>query len=581
MKKFLLGLLAGLVLAGLTAVILFFVMVRMGGRRPAIADGSTLVLRLEGEISERSGVEVPIPMFDGARLTTHDTWSILKKAAADPKIKAIALMPAKLQAGWGKLNEIRMGLASFKKSGKPVYAWLRTPRTREYYLATVADKIYIAPEDIVDVKGLRAEVMFLKGTLDKLGVEAEIEHAGKYKDAGDIFTRTSLSPESREVLNSVLDGVYAHFLETVSAGRKKSPEQMKALVDQGPFLPDNALSLGLVDGLLYEDEVFGELKKKLGQEEIKKVSHRAYSRVPAASLGLEGKRRIALVVGEGPIVRGSNPDPFGNDDGIGSDSFIKLLRTVGDNKNIEGVIVRIDSPGGDAMASDDILREIKLLGKKKPLVFSMADLAASGGYYMALSGDPIVAYPNTLTGSIGVIYGKMTLRGLYEKAGVTKEILQRGRFAALDSDYQPLTEDGRKKLRESIDHIYKGFVSRVAEARKRKYDEVEPLAQGRVWLGSQARQNGLVDEIGGLDRAIELVKRKAKIDPGEQIRLIPYPGRRTLFEMLFDRSGESVFDAILNARTNALFRQAFAGFNWRLWYPGGLMRMAPYQVTIQ
>jgi protease-4 len=211
----------------------------------------------------------------------------------------------------------------------------------------------------------------------------------------------------------------------------------------------------------------------------------------------------------------------------------------------------------------------------------MADVAASGGYFMALSGDPIVAYPNTLTGSIGVISGKMTLRGLYDKAGVTKEILKRGQFADLDSDYQPLTEQGRQKLRESIDHVYKGFVSRVAEARKRKYEEVEPLAQGRVWLGSQARQNGLVDELGGLDHAIELVKKKAKIDAAEKIRLIPYPGKRTVFEMLFDRSGESVFDALLNAKVNAVFRQAFGGFQWRLWYPGGLMRMAPYQVEIQ
>jgi protease-4 len=175
----------------------------------------------------------------------------------------------------------------------------------------------------------------------------------------------------------------------------------------------------------------------------------------------------------------------------------------------------------------------------------------------------------------------MTLRGLYEKAGMTKEILKRGRYADLDSDYQPLTEEGRQKLRESIDHVYKGFVTRVAEARKRKYEEVEPLAQGRVWLGSQARQNGLIDELGGLDRAIELVKKKAKIDPGEKIRLVPYPGKRTIFEMLFDRSSESVFDALLSAKANAAIREALGGFHWRLWYPGGLMRMAPYQIAIQ
>lgn len=583
MKKFLLGLLCGLVLAGLSVFILFFVMIRLGDRRPVISDASTLVLRLEGDIGERPGVDIPFPMFREASPTMEDTWSILKKAAVDPKIKAIVLMPAGLQAGWGKLSEIRDGVTEFRKSGKPVYAWLRTPKMREYYVATAADKIYLAPEDVLDVRGLRAEIIFVKGTLDKLGIQAEIEHAGKYKDAGDMLTRTSMSPETREVMNSLLDGIYGTFVQAVASSRKKTPEQVMALVDQGPFLPKIAMSNGLIDGLYYEDQVFGEIGKAINRSDSKKVSHRDYARVPAASLGLEGKRKIAFLVGDGAIVRGGNPDPFGNDDGIGSETFNKLVRRVAEDKSIQGVIIRIDSPGGDAMASDDILREVKLLSKKKPVVFSMSDVAASGGYYMAMTGDPIVAYPNTLTGSIGVIYGKMNIHGLYDKLGVTKDIVTRGRFADLDTDYQPLTEAGRQKLRESIDHVYDGFLARVSEARKKKYEDVAALAQGRVWLGAQARQNGLVDETGGLDKAIELVKKKANIGPGEKIRLVPYPAKRNFLDVLLERSNESesAMDAVLAAKGSVIEKRLLGNFNWRLWMPGGLMRLSPYQITIQ
>ena len=196
---------------------------------------------------------------------------------------------------------------------------------------------------------------------------------------------------------------------------------------------------------------------------------------------------------------------------------------MGNDAGIQGVIVRIDSPGGEVFASDDIWREMNLLSKKKPMVISMSDVAASGGYYIAMTGDPIVAYPGTLTGSIGVVFGKANLHGLYDKLGITKDMLSRGRFATIDSDYQPLTPDGREKLRSDIEDNYRSFVTKVAAARRRKFDAVEPLAQGRVWLGSQAKANGLIDELGGLDRALEIVKEKAKIPKGERVTLVTYP----------------------------------------------------------
>jgi protease IV len=569
MKKFLIGLVTGLLLAGLTAFLAVIAVARLGDSKPSIADGSTLVLRLDGSIPEKPPMEIPLPFFEEqAPTTTQELWTLLDRAAADSRIKAILLMPRHPGAGWGKLQEVREGILKFRKSGKPVIAWLSAPNSRDYYLAAAADKIYMSREDFLDLKGLRLESTFVKSTLDKLGVKVDVEHAGKYKDAGDMLTRNSLSPESREVLNSIVDSVFATLTESIAKGRKKTPEEVRALIDKGPFLARQAKESGLVDDLLYEDQVLGELKKRLNQGELKKVSHRDYLKAGGAGAA---KKRIALLVGDGTIVRGDG------DDGIAANTFIKQLRRVAADANVAGVILRVDSPGGDGVASDEILREVKLLSQKKPLVISMSDVAASGGYYIAATGDPIIAYPNTLTGSIGVIYGKLNLRGLYDKLGIQKEIITRGRFADIDSDYQPLTDAGRAKLREGIDEMYKGFVSRVAESRKRKFEEIEPLAQGRVWMGSQAKGNGLVDELGGIDRAIEIVKAKAKIGKDEKVRLVAYPPKKSIYEMLFSRNIETSLESKLEMR----LREVFQGFDPRLWMQGGMLKAMPYQVEIR
>lgn len=576
MKKFLIGLVTGVVLAGVAVVILFFAAVRLGAGRPSVAQNSTLLLRLEGEIAEQPGVEIPFgPFASHAPVTVRETWIMLRRAAADNRIKALLLMPKGVGAGWGKLQEIREGILEFKKSGKPVYAWLRTPTNREYYLATAADRIYLAPEDVLDVKGLRAELLFAKNALDKLGVKVEIEHAGKYKDAGDMFTRTSMTPETREVMNSVLDRLYAHLADVIGSSRRKTPEQVKALIDQGPFLANQAKNAGLIDGVLYEDEVYGELARKLRQTELTKIGHRQY--LKAIGPG-NGKNRVAFVVGQGAIARGEADEL--QTDGIYSDSFIKLLRQVAGDSSIKGVILRIDSPGGDAIASDDILREVRLLSKKKPLVVSMSDVAASGGYYIAMSGDPIVSYPNTFTGSIGVIYGKVNLRGLYDKIGVQKEIMTRGRNAAIDSDYQPLDQASREKLRESIYSIYDGFLKRVSEGRKRPYEEVAEVAEGRVWLGSQAKENGLIDELGGLNRAVELIKAKARIPKDEAVCLVPFPRRRNFFDALFNTSAASAFDSQVRKILAAAGLEALHRSEVMMWLRGGMLRAMPYSIDI-
>jgi protease-4 len=578
MAKFLIGLLVGVILTVALVVVSIFAVARFGTeKRTVVPDNATLILQLEGDIPERPPIEFPIPFFEQQTSSTvKDVWELLRKAAVDSRIKAVVIEPRGISAGWAKLEEIRGDLEQFRKSGKPLIAYLKGPTTREYYLATAADRIYMGPEEYLDVKGLRAEIMFFRSALDKLGVQVEIEHAGKYKDFGDMFERKDMSPETKEVMNSVLDDVYGRLLATIASARKKSVEEIRATIDEGPFLAQQAVSKGLIDELRYEDQMFGELKDRLKSGDIHKLSHRDYQRVTPASLGLEGKPRIAFLVGQGDITRGSSSDDGFGDEGIGAEGFDKLLRRVGSDTSIRAVIVRIDSPGGDAMASDDIWREMNLLSKKKPLVISMSDAAASGGYYMAMTGDPIVAYAGTYTGSIGVVFGKPNVRGLFDKLGISEDSLQRGRFADIDSEYQPLSPAAREKLREGIDVSYHDFVTKVADARKRPYNQVEPLAQGRVWLGDQAKQRGLVDELGGIDRAIEIVKEKAKIGKDEKVAIVTYPPKRSILDVAMSRTPESMFES----RATPFAKLAKAAHLKLLSHPG-LLRLMPFAIEVR
>ncbi len=590
MKKFLIGLVAGFLLAGMAAVITVFAVARIADRKPAIPASAALVFRLEGGVPELAPVEIPIPMLESqAPVTVLDSWDLLRKAGTDARVKAVVFQPRSVSAGWAKLDQIRSSLLQFKRSGKPLYAFLHNPGAREYYLATAADKIFLTREDLLDLKGLRAEATFYRRTLDKIGVQMEVEYAGKYKNAADSFVRTSLTPESREVLNSILDQIYGHLVETVAQSRKKTPEQVRALIDEGPFLAEQAKTKGLVDGLVYPDEMMNDLKSRLKVKELATLSHRDYLKIPALSLGLDGKERIAIVIGEGAITRGGGGDGFGDEEGIQSGPFIQMLRKVADDATIRGVILRINSPGGDAIASDDILHEVRRLSKKKPLVISMSDLAASGGYFISMSGDPIVAYPNTFTGSIGVIYGKVNLAGLYEKLGFNIEILTRGRNADIDTASRPLSVAGRKKLREGIDFVYRSFLERVAEGRRRKVEEVEPLAQGRVWLGAQAKGNGLVDELGGLDRAIEMIRKKAGIKADEKIRLVRYPAKKSLFELLFNDSDEPSLEALAESARRSAVRVKLGELARQVGLDPaqipllpmqGILRVAPYTIEV-
>ncbi len=574
MAKFLLGVLVGAILAVLIVVIVGLAIGRLfANKQPAIAANSALVLTLEGEIPEAAPVEVPIPFLQGQSVpTVRDLWTSLRAAATDSRIKAIVLEPHSLITGWGKLEEVRQEIVEFKKSGKPVYAFLQSPGSREYYIATAADRIFLSPDDMLDVKGFHLEEVYFKNALDKLGVGVQVDHIGRYKDAGDIFTRTGMSPETRDVLNQVLDQIYGDFCSTVGQGRHKSADDIRSLVNMGPFLADQAKATGLIDTLGYEDQVIAELKKKTGAGELNKIDIKTYFR------GEPGRGdRIALLVGEGEIVGGEGENGFGSQGNISSGAFSKTIQQVRNDKSIKGVILRVDSPGGDALASDEILHELKLLRAAKPLVISMSDLAASGGYFISVTGDPIVSYPDTITGSIGVLYVRPNFHGLFDKLGIGDDSISRGKLADMDSPYNPLSDAAQQKLHETIQQTYQSFVGKVAAGRKKTYAQIDPIAQGRVWMGAQALQNGLVDKLGGLDQAIALIRQKANLSATGSTNLVMYPPRRSLLEVLTSSSADAVADSMARTR----IRKALPGLPGTAVLKGGVLRLLPYRLSIQ
>jgi protease-4 len=574
MKRFGLGFLIGILFCALFAFIVVYAAMHYGERKVSVPSSATLVLHLEGDLPEQAPVEYPIPFLEQRQpMTVLDTWQMLRKAAVDARIKAIVLEPRGLDVGWAKLQELHDDVVAFKKSGKPVYAFLRGAGAREYYVASAADHVYMTEEDELDLKGIAAELLFVKGTLDKVGVDMEFEHVGKYKDAPDMFTRTTPTPETLEVTNSILDQYFGNLVDTIAQSRNKKSQDIRALIDNGPFLGNEALHGGLVDGLLFEDEVFAKVKDQI-KTDINKIGEQDYVHAPVA--GTDSGNKIAFLVGEGDITRGATYDDA-TDSGITATGMVKLMRQVENDSSIKGVIFRIDSPGGDGIASDDILHEAKILAQKKPMIISMSDLAASGGYFIAVNGDPIVAYPNTLTGSIGVFFGKPDAKALATKIGVTEMTLKRGQFADIDGILHPLTDPERAKLRTEIETFYHDFVTRVAAGRKKSYDQIEPLAQGRVWLGVQAKQNGLVDDLGGIDRAVEMIKEKAKIPASEKVTLVTYPPRRTIFDLLMNRQQDQSAEAMIRQRVQVLAPHMPV----RALLHGGILALMPYSLQIK
>lgn len=542
--KFALGLVILFVLVGLIAVIGAWMVV---GRGPSVPDHSTLVLRIGGELVETPPNDVVGQLTGGARAQTVSGYvDALRRAKSDPRIESVLIVPTPFQSPyWGKVQEIRDAVLDFRKSGKRISAYLEFAGEREYYLATAADKIYLIPTGSLDVTGIATYELFLKGTLDKVGAQADFEKIGDYKTAPNQLTQTTFTPAHREMTESLSRDMYEQLVGAIAETRKKKVEDVRALIDEGPFLARDAVRVGLVDGLAYEDQLDDQgAVSKAGT-----VEGQSYGR-GRRRMASRSAPRIAVVYISGIINSGdSGFDPL-NGDVAGSTPLVKAIRSARADDAVRAIIVRIDSPGGSSIASDVIWRELTITKSEKPsrpLVASMSDLAASGGYYVAMAAPSIVAQPGTLTGSIGIFGGKFVTGGAFEKLGANIESVIIGRNAGLESPERPFTDSERLKLRDQIRDFYDGFIQKVAAARKLPVERVDQLARGRVWTGAQARERGLVDALGGLDRAIALAKERAGIAADTDVEVVTYPARKTLAELLIEELTGSGSDRQLDS----------------------------------
>ena len=437
------------------------------------------------------------------------------RAAGDPAVKGLLLRVGSVDTGWARVQELRDALVRFRKSGKPSWAHLEFAGNREYFLATGCAKVAASPTAMLDVSGLAAEVSFYKGTLDKLGVEAQFEGVGKYKNAPNQFTEVGFTAPHREQMEALVASLFDQYVRAVAEARGLSPQDVRALVDRGPFLAPEAKEAGLVDELLYRDQIEDRIPA------AGRLSPAGY--VKAGRGFFDGRPKLALVYAVGDIVPGEGQSsPFGG--GLaGSDTIVRGLRQAGQDDGVRAIILRVDSPGGSGTASDAIWREVGVARRKKPVVVSMGDYAASGGYYIAMGADAIVAEPGTITGSIGVFSGKFSLRGLYGKLGVSQETVRRGKNATLFSSWEPWTEEERAKVRGLNVAFYQTFITKAAEGRKKTPPEIDAVAQGRVWTGEEALRAGLVDALGGLDAAVDIARVRARIAKGQDVQIVVLP----------------------------------------------------------
>ena len=521
------------------------------GRPPSVSSRSYLEIHLKGAVQEKAA-----PNFFSALLMQkpalgmHDIWMNLRKARSDDRVKALVLRLGYLECDWGKINEIREAVLDFRMGGKKAYAYIEESMDsdKEYYLATACDQICLNPMGSLIVNGIGGDVLFLKKTLDKIGVEAEIEHLEEYKTAYHMFTKEGFTPAQKNMMESIYGDIFDQYIHTTAAARKKSEEDMRALIDRGYFSAAAALETGLVDALLYEDE-FTDLVRG-DQGKIVRLPHAAYSQIKPSSLGLDKGRKIALIYGMGPIHSGE-----GTFQSMGSTTVARWFRQVRTDKSIEAVVFRIDSPGGSVVASDVIWREVWLTRKEKPVIVTMSDMAGSGGYWVAMHANRIFAHPQTLTGSIGIIFGKFNMMRLYEKIGVTSESLLFGRNADMFSSFARFRPEVRDMVREEMRKTYDHFIAQVADGRGMSKEDVEKIAKGRVWTGRQAQKLGLVDEMGGLSEAIAAAKEEAGIPDTESVRLVVLPRDYSFFDVLF-----SAFSSRLSRIQDARFQKLLTIF---------------------
>jgi len=519
--------------------------------RPAVSVGSdcALVLDIGGDVLEYHPVFSPGHIFGGREMTLTDYLTCIEEAARDARVKALVLRLSPSGAGAAKCEELRAAVERFKAAGKAVTAFSPVLADDGYLIACAADSVFMPPAGFLIVTGPASSAVFLRGTFDKLGITPNIDRIGEYKSAAETYTETKRTDESRAMTQRLLGDLYGAFVAAVAASRDTDENTVRGWIDRGLYSPRRALEYGLIDGIRYWDEI----EDGIDGAGLDLVEGPDYLKTRRSAAPLAGPR-IAVIHAQGVIVMGeSGYDAFSGPT-MGSESIIDELREARDNRSVKAIVLRIDSPGGDGIAGDMISREVAVTKREKPVVVSMSDLAASGGYEIAYRASKLVALPGTLTGSIGSITGKMNARGLYEKLGITKDEIGTGRMSLLYSDYRDFSEEEWEIVREENREFYGAWVRDIAQNRSLTADSVDALGRGRVWTGREAEENGLVDELGGLDRAVGIACRIAGIADSSRVVLVHYPKRIGLMQELLSRN--LLQNAVSYAVREALTRSA-------------------------
>jgi len=527
-------------IAVLYVVVILVVLVQ---RRPSVPSKAVLEINLERPAVEYVPSEPLAQIFLKDKMVIRDTVDALDRAADDSRVAGLVARIGGGTLGMAKTQEIREAVQRFRAKGKFAYAFSETfgevgPANNSYYLATAFDQIYLQPSGDIGLTGFILESPFVTGTLEKLGMRFHGDHRYEYKTALDLLTEKKYTPAAREADQRIIDSWLAQLKQGVSDGRHIPADQFQSIVDRGPYLGQEAVDAKLVDRLAYRDQVYDDAKKKAG-EDAKLLYVDRY--LEAAGRPHDKGKTIALIYGLGGVQRGnSDYDPSSGSSSMGSDTVTSAMRAAVDDKDVKAILFRVDSPGGSYVASDAIWREvIRARQSGKPVVVSMVDLAGSGGYFVAMAADKIVAQPGTITASIGVLGGKLLTSGLWDRLGLSWDEVHNGANALMwtgTHDYSPAEW---ARFEAWLDRVYADFTSKVADGRHLPKDKVLQIAKGRIWTGEDAKNIGLVDELGGYAEALALAKRSAQIPQGEEVNLEVFPRKKNPLAALLSPGAES------------------------------------------
>jgi protease-4 len=565
------------ILLSVLGMLVLFASFRLHQPSVAASTSTVLVFDVPSDLEEAEPAfpRVSLAWLHRNRIALYTLVHGLDQAARDDRVTALVLHIGDMDWGWAKIAEVRDAVLRFRSSGKPVYASLGGGGEAEYLLASAADQVAIPPAAWLQLNGLTASAVFLRGSLDKLGIRPNYAHAGRFKSAVESYTRTGMSPESRRALEALLDDSYRLLADSLAAAREMPADSVRRLLDRGPFGAGAALARGLVDTLLYEADIDSLALREAGRGAVTLSLARYAGRLPTPRAG----PHIALVTASGTIVPGRSRYVRGEGQALGAETLIEALRQARNRRSVKAVVLRIDSPGGVLEASDDIWGEVRRCRAVKPVIVSMSDYAASGAYYIAVGADRIVAQPSTVTGSIGVYGGKLNLLGLYRKLGLNVETVSRGAHAEMMSPFRDFTAEEAGHFQRQLDEAYEIFLARVAEGRHLSRATADSLGQGRVWSGIEARARGLVDTLGGFETVFPIALEKAGFARDESFIVDRFPRvEHPILERLLQdwlEGGDSVSE---ESALSPVFRAWLAAARFQA---GTALALMPYSIEIR